>query len=167
MNAGLSGINKSTFVQFHKNPEEFIIKASELIQEQKATVIVEHITYNKLDSSYDTNLFTEAKLNGQLGRNAIHLNKHLFDYLIYDSKGEKDFASELDASEEVAVYVKLPNGFAIKTPVGNYNPDWAISFHKGKVKHIFFVAETKGDLSTLQFRNVESFIIHYAVILKL
>lgn len=158
----LSKIKKTTFDQFKKNPEEFIIKASELIKEQKSTVIIEHIAYNKLDSTYDASIFTEVKLNGQLGKNAIQLNKHLFDYLVYDSKTEKEFVEELDVQKEVAVYVKLPGGFSINTPVGDYNPDWAIAFHKDKVKHIFFIAETKGDLSTLQFRGVESLKIHCA-----
>jgi type III restriction enzyme len=158
----LSKIQKSTFDQFKKNPEEFIIKASEIIQEQKATIIIEHITYNKLEGAYDTSIFTDVKINGQLGKNAIQLNKHLFDYFVYGSTTEKDFAEELDKSGEVAVYVKLPGGFTIKTPVGNYNPDWAIAFHKVKVKHIYFIAETKGDLSTLQFREVESLKIHCA-----
>lgn len=161
----LTKIKKTTFNQFKKNPEEFIIKTSEVIQEQKATIIIEHITYNKLESTYDTKIFTEVKINGQLGKNAIQLNKHLFDYLVYDSKAEKEFVSELDVSDDIAVYVKLPkgkSGFTINTPVGDYSPDWAIAFHKGKVKHIYFIAETKGDLSTLQFREVESLKIHCA-----
>ncbi len=158
----LSKIQKMTFDQFRKNPEEFIIRASEIIKEQKSAVIIEHITYNKLDSTYDTSIFTETKLNGQLGKNAIQVNKHLYDYLVYDSNTERDFVKELDVQKEVAVYVKLPGGFSINTPVGDYNPDWAIAFHEGKVKHIFFIAETKGDLSTLQFREVESLKIHCA-----
>jgi type III restriction enzyme len=82
--------------------------------------------------------------------------------LLYDSTPERNFASELDSSTEVAVYVKLPSGFYINTPVGRYNPDWAIVFNEGKVKHIYFVAETKGDLSTLQLREIESLKIHCA-----
>ena len=148
-------INKVTFEQFHRNPEEFIIKASNIINEQKATVIIEHITYNKLEESYDTSIFTNATLKGKLGVNAMKVQRHLYDHIIYDSTKEMNFASELDKSEEVAVYVKLPSGFYINTPVGKYNPDWAIAFHDDKVKHIYFVAETKGDMSSMQFRKVE------------
>ncbi|WP_376770487.1 restriction endonuclease [Clostridium lacusfryxellense] len=158
----LRRIEKVTFEQFHRNPEEFIIKASNLINEQKATVIIEHITYNKLEEAYSTDIFTGPTFKGRLGVNAMQAEKHLYDHIIYDSKNEKKFATELDKWEEVAVYVKLPGGFYINTPVGKYNPDWAIAFHEGKVKHIYFVAETKGDLSSMQLRKVEELKIHCA-----
>jgi len=158
----LKRIEKITFEQFHRNPEEFIIKASNLINEQKATVIIEHITYNKLEEAYSTDIFTGPTFKGRLGVNAMQAEKHLYDHIIYDSKNEKKFATELDKWEEVAVYVKLPGGFYINTPVGKYNPDWAIAFHEGKVKHIYFVAETKGDLSSMQLRKVEELKIHCA-----
>lgn len=158
----LRGIEKLTFEQFHRNPEEFIIKASNLINEQKATVIIEHITYNKLEEAYSTDIFTSATLKGRLGVNAMQAERHLYDHIIYDSNNEKDFAAELDKCDEVAVYVKLPSGFYINTPVGKYNPDWAIAFHDGKVKHVYFVAETKGDLSSMQLRKVEELKIHCA-----
>ena len=158
----LRRINKVTFEQFHQNPEEFIIKASNLINEQKATVIIEHITYNKLEEKYSTSIFTNPTLKGRLGVNAMQASKHLYDHIIYDSNNEMKFASKLDKSEEVAVYVKLPRGFYINTPVGKYNPDWAIAFHEDKVKHIYFVAETKGDLSSMQLRKVEELKIYCA-----
>ena len=151
----LKGIEKVTFNQFKKNPEEFIIKASNIINEQKATVIIEHITYNRLEGRYTTNVFTETTLKGKLGVNAINTEKHLYDHLIYDSNVERDLAESLDKQNEIAVYIKLPSSFYINTPVGKYNPDWAIAFDEGKVKHIYFVAETKGDLSSLQMRKVE------------
>lgn len=88
--------------------------------------------------------------------------RHLYDHIIYDSTYEKGFAEQLDKSDEVAVYVKLPSGFYINTPVGKYNPDWAIAFHDGKVKHIYFVAETKGDLSSMQLRKIEEIKVHCA-----
>ncbi len=152
----------SVFNQFHSNPEDFLIKASRIINEQKATVIIEHITYNKLESFYDTSVFTEPTLKGQLGVNAIATRKHLYDHLLYDSANEKTFAEKVDTSGEVAVYVKLPNGFYINTPVGKYNPDWAIAFQENEVKHIYFVAETKGSLSTMQLRPAEEAKIHCA-----
>jgi len=151
----LKGIEKSVFEQFKNNPEEFIIKASNLINEQKATVIIQHITYDKMDAVYDTSIFTEPTMKGCLGINAMAAKKHLYDHILYDSANERDFAENLDTSEEVAVYVKLPNGFYITTPVGKYNPDWAIAFNEGKVKHIYFVAETKGSMSSMQLRMIE------------
>lgn len=151
----LQGIKPETFDQFKQNPEDFIIKASSLINDQKATAIIQHITYDLLDEAYDTDIFTDSTIKGQLGKNTIKTNKHLFDHLVYDSDNEKEFATELDASSEVAVYVKLPNSFFISTPVGRYNPDWAIAFYEGKVKHIYFVAETKGSMNSLQLREIE------------
>ena len=158
----LKGIEKAVFDQFKDNPEEFIIKASNLINEQKATVIIQHITYNKLDAVYDTTIFTEPTMKGRLGVNAMPANKHLYDHILYDSTNERDFAKELDVRNEVAVYVKLPKGFYISTPVGKYNPDWAIAFYEGKVKHIYFVAETKGSMSSMQLRMIEDAKIHCA-----
>lgn len=152
----LCGIHKPIFDQFQENPEEFIIKASRLINEQKATVIVEHITYNKLESRYETNIFTDNTMKGKLGMNACETHQHLYDHLIYDSTNERDFAQKLEASKDVSLYIKLPKGFFINTPVGNYNPDWAIAFHEGSVKHVYFVAETKGSMSTLELREIES-----------
>jgi type III restriction enzyme len=158
----LQGIKETVFNQFKENPEEFIIKVSNLINEQKATVIIEHITYNKLDESYDTAIFTEPTMKGQFGVNAVPAHKHLYDHVLYDSTNEKNFAEKIDSSAEVAVYVKLPSGFYINTPVGKYNPDWAISFHDENVKHIYFIAETKGSLSSLQLREIEESKIHCA-----
>jgi len=159
----LKGIKKTTFDQFRNNPEEFIIKASNLIDEQKATVIVEHIAYNLLENKYDTGIFTEPSLKkGTIGKNAIQARKSIYNYIISDSDIERKFAGEIDNDKNVAVYVKLPNGFYIDTPVGKYNPDWAIAFYEGSVKHIYFVAETKGDLSSLQLREIESLKIHCA-----
>ena len=152
----LKAINQPVFEQFKDNPEEFIIKASNIINQQKATAIVQHITYNKLDESYGTDIFTEPTIKGKLGINAIKVNKHLYDHLVYDSTNEKNFAEALDKEKNnVAVYVKLPNGFYINTPVGHYNPDWAIAFEEGSVKHIYFVAETKGNISSMELRKIE------------
>jgi len=160
----LRSIEKAVFEQFGNNPEEFIIRAANIINEQKATAIIEHITYDKLTSVFSTNIFTEPDLKkGALGENAIETKRHLYDYVIYDSTNERDFATELEAhSKEVEVYVKLPKGFYINTPVGKYNPDWAIEFYEGKVKHIYFVAETKGDMSSLELREIEKAKAHCA-----
>jgi len=158
----LKGIEKPIFDQFQNNPEDFIIKAAVLINEQKATVIIQHITYNKIEAVYDTSIFTEPTIKGSLKTNAMATQKHLYDYVIYDSTNERRFAEELESSEEVAVYVKLPAGFAIKTPVGEYRPDWAIAFNQDQVKHIYFVAETKGSMSSMQLRQIEAAKIHCA-----
>lgn len=158
----LQKIQPHVFAQFKDNPEEFILKAAKLINEQKATVIIEHITYHMLDSSYGNNIFTDPTIKGTLGKNAIKTKKHLYDNLVSDSNGERKFATELDNSESVAVYVKLPSGFFIPTPVGNYNPDWAIAFKENSVKHIYFVAETKGSMDTMELREIESSKIHCA-----
>jgi len=160
----LAGIEKAVFEQFGDNPEEFIIRAANIINEQKATAIIEHITYDKLTSVFNTNIFTEPDLKkGALGVNAIEAKRHLYDYVIYDSTNERDFAENLEAhSKEVEVYVKLPKGFYINTPVGKYNPDWAIAFYEGKVKHIYFVAETKGNMSSMELREIENAKVHCA-----
>lgn len=158
----LTGIEKPVFDQFKDNPEEFIIKAAGLINDEKATAVIQHITYDMLDEKYDTNIFTEPTMKGKLGTNVVKTKKHLYDYVLYDSANEKNFAQELDTNKDVAVYVKLPNGFYISTPVGKYNPDWAIAFYEGSVKHIYFVAETKGALSSLQLRDIEKAKIHCA-----
>lgn len=158
----LTGIEKTVFDQFKRNPEEFIIKAAGLINDEKATAIIQHITYNVLDERYDTDVFTAPAIKGTLDVNAMKTKKHLYDHIIYDSTNEQKFATELEASSEVAVYIKLPDKFYISTPVGKYNPDWAIAFYKGKVKHIYFIAETKGSMSSLQLRRIEESKIHCA-----
>lgn len=135
-----------TFMLFKKNPEEFIIKAARIINEQKATVIIECITYNRINEKYDNDIFTINNINGKLGENAISVKHSIYNYVITDSNVEKKFAKELDTSSEVCVYAKLPRGFFISTPVGDYNPDWAIVFNEGKVKNIYFIAETKGSM---------------------
>lgn len=158
----LQGIQPSVFNQFKDNPEEFIIKAAALINDEKATAIIEHITYDVMDEKYGTEVFTDPTIKGRLGVNAMKAKKHLYDHIVYDSTNEKDFATELDTNRDVAVYVKLPDGFYISTPVGHYNPDWAIAFYKGSVKHIYFVAETKGSMNSMQLRLIEESKIHCA-----
>ena len=140
----LQRIKPETFEQFKINPEEFIIKAATIINDEKATAIIEHITYDVMDDKYGADVFTDPTIKGRLGVNAMKAKKHLYDHIVYDSSNEQAFATELDTNTNVAVYVKLPDGFYISTPVGHYNPDWAIAFYEGTVKHIYFVAETKG-----------------------
>lgn len=150
----LRGINIATFSQYKRNPEDFILKATRLINEQKATVIVEHLAYDPIAESYSSDIFTKEKPKEDFSK-AFKANRHVYDYVFTDSKNEREFVTELDASTEVVVYAKLPRSFFIPTPVGNYNPDWAIAFEEGKVKHIYFIAETKGSMSSMDLRKIE------------
>ena len=158
----LQGIQPATFNQLKNNPEEFIIKVAGLINDEKATAIIEHITYDVLDDKYGTDVFTDPTIKGRLGVNVMKAKKHLYDHIVYDSSNEQAFATELDTNTNVAIYVKLPDGFYISTPVGHYNPDWAIAFYEGTVKHIYFVAETKGSMNSMQLRMIEESKIHCA-----
>ncbi len=158
----LQGIKESTFYQFKINPEDFIIKVSNLINEEKATVVIEHITYNKLEETYQTNIFTDPEIKTITINNSMPAEKNLYNYLVYDSNVEKKFGEDLDKNEDVSIYVKLPKGFYINTPVGHYNPDWAIAFNEGSVKHIYFVAETKGSMNSLQLKPIEQAKINCA-----
>lgn len=120
--------------------------------------IVEHISYDTIEGEYDSTIFTAEK-NTQSFDKAFLAKKAIQDYVFTDGSAEKSierkFAEDLDAAAEVCVYAKLPRTFQIPTPVGNYSPDWAIAFYEGTVKHIFFVAETKGTMETLNLRPIE------------
>lgn len=120
------------------------------------------VKYDLIGKLVDETGLTRKAIKGKLGVNAMKAKKHLYDHIVYDSTNERDFAEQLDISDEVAVYVKLPDGFYISTPVGHYNPDWAIAFYEGSVKHIYFVAETKGSMSSMQLRLIEESKIHCA-----
>ncbi len=151
----LSKINKDKFDMFNANPEEFISKVVKIIEEQKATTLVEHISYNITDGKYDSDIFTMQKTELEY-QGAQAATKHIFDRVFTDSNKEKDLAKAMDAADEVVVYAKLPRTFKIPTPVGDYSPDWAIAFKDDcGIKHIYFIAETKGDLSTLNLRPIE------------
>jgi type III restriction enzyme len=151
----LSGIQPAVFKQFKQNPEHFIAEASRLINEQKATIIIERLSYDSIAETHDIDIFTAGQSKQDFGKASEKLRNHIYDYVITDSKVEKEFVKELDTSAEVVVYAKLPRGFLIPTPVGDYNPDWAISFKEGSVKYIYFVAETKGSMSTMELRAIE------------
>ena len=154
----LKGIKPSTFAMYQSNPEEFITKVTRLIKEQKATMIVEHITYDTIEGSYDSSIFTAEK-HGLTMDKAYPAKKAIQDYVFTDGSAEKSverkFAESLDGADEVFIYAKLPRGFFIPTPVGHYSPDWAIVFHEGAVRHIYFVAETKGTMESLNLRPIE------------
>lgn len=155
----LKGIRLDKLYMFKNNPEEFITKVTKLIKEQKATTIVDHITYTEsAEEPYDNSIFTASK--GALDYEAaFKATKAVQDYVFTDGTAEQSverrFVKDLDSAAEVCVYAKLPKGFSIPTPVGNYSPDWAIAFHDGTVKHIFFIAETKGTMDSLDIRPIE------------
>ena len=150
-----SEVQVAVFEQFRQNPENFIAEASRLIAEQKAAMVIERLAYNEVDDRYDTDIFTANQTGQDFSRATEKLKNHVYDYAITDSEVERKFVKELDTSSEVVVYAKLPRGFLIPTPVGDYNPDWAISFEAGSVRHIYFVAETKGTMSSMKLREIE------------
>ena len=150
----LKGLEIPVFNQFRDNPEDFIAQSSRLIKEQKATMIIEHLSYDPINERYDSTIFATEKSSNDFSK-AFKANNHIYDYVFTDSKIERAFAEDLDTSAEVTVYAKLPRGFAIPTPVGDYNPDWAIAFVEGKVKHVYFIAETKGSMSSMELRKIE------------
>jgi type III restriction enzyme len=151
----LSGVQTAVFKQFKQNPEHFIAESSRLINEQKATIIIERLSYDNIAETHDIDIFTAGQSKQDFTKASEKLKNHIYDYVITDSKVEREFVKELDTSTEVIVYAKLPRGFLIPTPVGDYNPDWAISFREGSVKHIYFVAETKGSMSSMELRAIE------------
>ncbi|MEI7912597.1 MAG: DEAD/DEAH box helicase family protein [Verrucomicrobiota bacterium] len=157
----LAKLELPVFNQFKSNPEAFISRASTLIKEQKATMIIEHLAYDPIEETYDSLIFAVEKNKEDFSK-AFKAKNHIYDYVFTDSKVEREFAEELDTSTEVKVYAKLPRGFSIPTPVGDYNPDWAIAFDAGKVRHIYFVAETKGSMSSLELREIETARINCA-----
>ena len=150
----LQGLRPAKLALFRNNPEEFIRKVVQIIREQKATMIVDHIHYHLTDGTYESDIFTAAS-KAEFDK-AYQASKHVTDYVVSDSIGERNFAHDLDEANEVVVYAKLPRSFNIPTPVGNYAPDWAIAMQKGNVKHIFFIAETKGSLSSMQLNAIEN-----------
>ncbi len=151
----LKGMDAAVFAQFRTNPESFIAEAIRLINEQKATVIIEHLAYDPVEDKFELDIFTTRQTKQDFSKAGDKLQRHIYDYVLTDSKIERNFVKELDTAHEVVVYAKLPRGFLIPTPVGDYNPDWAIAFKDGAVKHIYFVAETKGSMSSMELREIE------------
>jgi type III restriction enzyme len=152
----LKGISVAVFAQFRTNPESFISEAIRLINEQKATMIIEHLAYDPVEDKFDLDIFTSGQTKQDFSKAGDKLNRHIYDYVITDSGIEREFVKELDTCTDVVVYAKLPRGFLIPTPVGDYNPDWAISFKEGAIKHVYFVAETKGSMSSMDLRPIEA-----------
>ncbi|MCT3076472.1 type III restriction-modification system endonuclease [Leuconostoc citreum] len=168
----LAGIDESQFSKYKSNPESFIAQVSNIINGVKAQNIVSHIIYNKLDEVWDEDaIFADGDIQGIIGKNVFDAKKHLYDRVRVDSKTEKRFASELDIQNDVEMYVKLPGGFYINTPVGKYNPDWAVVLNEPNQKHVYFIAETKGVSDSIQLTlkgvenaKIESAREHFKVI---
>lgn len=159
----LKGMNVAVFAQFKTNPESFIAEAIRLINEQKATVIIEHLAYDPVEEKFELDIFTAGQTKQDFSNAGDKLERHIYDYVLTDSNTERKFVKELDsAKSDVVVYAKLPKGFLIPTPVGDYNPDWAIAFKEGAVKHVYFVAETKGSMSSMDLREIEQIKIQCA-----
>ena len=158
----LNQIEPAVFEQFKKNPEHFISETSRIIAEQKAAMVIERLAYDEIDKRYDVDIFTANQTDQDFSRATAKLKNHVYEYAIADSDVERAFVTELDTSSEVVVYAKLPRGFLIPTPVGDYNPDWAISFRAGSVRYIYFVAETKGAMSSMKLREIEKIKIECA-----
>ncbi|WP_324742975.1 DEAD/DEAH box helicase family protein [Tsuneonella sp. CC-YZS046] len=158
----LGRIAPAVFEQFANNPEHFISEASRIIAEQKAAMVIERLAYDEVEERYDAGIFTANQTGQNFSRATGKLKNHIYDYAITDSDVEREFVQELDGSSEVVVYAKLPRGFLIPTPVGDYNPDWAISFRAGSVRHIYCVAETKGTMSSMRLREIEKIKIECA-----
>ena len=158
----LAGLVPGVYEQFSTNPEHFLAEAARLIKEQKGTQVIEQLSYDETERLYDVDIFTKDQTSQDFSKATERLKKHVYDYCITDSQTEKKFVQALDDADDVVVYAKIPKGFQIPTPVGDYNPDWAIAFQKGRVRHIYFVAETKGSLSSIQFRKLEEIKIKCA-----
>ena len=167
----LKSIDPVKLGMFTVNPEMFIARAATLINESKGSVVIEHISYNMLDDTFSDDIFTDAQGNCDPERLTRELHHSLYDYVACDSKTEQEFAESLDSAEDVSLFVKLPGEFSIDTPVGKYNPDWAIAFAEGSVRHVYLIAETKGSTSSLQLRPIEHAKIacarkHFATVSK-
>lgn len=156
----LKAIHEEKFLLVRKNPEAFIAKVSELINEVKASLIINNIVYHKTEERHEAaTVFTNDKT---ALRESEQLHKHIYDFLTTDSTIEANFAQELEAQNEVIVYAKLPRSFFVPTPVANYSPDWAIVIDKVAERHVYFVAETKGSDSDQDLREIERLKIHCA-----
>lgn len=156
----LKGISPKTFTYLQKNPEVFIAKSAELINEVKASLILNNITYYKTNESYDSAVVFSNDVS--VLRQEEKLKKHIYDYITTDSSVEQKFVTALETAEEIYIYAKLPRGFFIPTPVGKFSPDWAIVLNQKSVRYIYFVVETKGSDSTQDLREIEKLKIHCA-----
>ena len=142
---------------FKNNPQKFMDEVSEIIQRKMRYLIVDGIKYEKLgdEEYYAQELFEDEELHGYLSKNMLESNKSVYDYVVYDSDVESSFAQAMEKNARVKVYAKLPGWFTIDTPLGKYNPDWAVFIEKNNEEKLFFVFETKGSIISEDLRAKE------------
>ena len=152
----LTGINKLQY--FKVNPQKFIEAAIDILNNQMRLHIIDGIQYKKIENGdfYSQELFENEELFGYLKNNLKESNKSPYEYVVYDSKVESTMATKFEESENIPVYAKLPNWFKIDTPLGTYNPDWAILYKDEYEERLFFVVESKGSSSLLDLRPKEA-----------
>ncbi|MFA7220878.1 MAG: restriction endonuclease subunit R, partial [Synergistaceae bacterium] len=142
---------------FKNNPQKFMDEVSSIIQRKMNYLIVDGIKYEKLgdDEFYAQELFKNEELFGYLTKNMIESEKSVYEYVVYDSDVEEEFAKKLEGNNRIKVYAKLPSWFKIETPIGDYNPDWAVLVEKDNEEKLYFVIETKGKIEPEELRGRE------------
>ena len=148
---------------FLNNPEAFLEKAIELIRNNRHALAIDGISYIKLDGKeyYVQEIFDSSELIANLDHNAVAVNHSVYDYIVYDSSSvEKPFALALDNDPDVKMFFKIPDRFKIDTPIGTYNPDWAVHLTKNGEEKLYFILETKGSDNFLDLRTREQLKIH-------
>lgn len=142
---------------FRNNPQKFIEQVLEIIRRQMQLFIVDGIRYEKIgdDSYYCQELFEQPELVGYLSRNMVESEKSVYDHVVYDSDVEAAFAESFERNDEVKMYAKLPDRFRIDTPLGGYNPDWAVVVDRDGAERLYFVVESKGELFNDTYRPAE------------
>lgn len=149
--------------EFLNNPEAFLEKATEIIRDNRHALAIDGIRYIKLDGQeyYAQEIFDTAELIANLDRNAVKVEHSVYDYVVYDSSSvEKPFAVALDNDPDVKMFFKIPDRFKVETPIGTYNPDWAVYFVKSGEEKLYFILETKGSTSFMDLRTREQLKIH-------
>ncbi|MBP2257490.1 type III restriction-modification system endonuclease [Virgibacillus alimentarius] len=152
-------IKSERLKDFKKNPQAFMEAVMKIINREKRKLIIDGIKYERIGDHeyYEQSLFENEELVGYMKANAVQVDnaKSVYNYIKYDSETEKAFAEKLNNDEDVKLFIKLPGSFVIDTPLGNYNPDWAILIEKDGVEKLFFVIETKGstDQEDLRLRE--------------
>ncbi|MEC4103524.1 type III restriction-modification system endonuclease [Escherichia coli] len=152
-------INKSGRLEsFKNNPQKFIEQSANIIKSQMRLFIVDGIKYQKIgdDQFYAQELFQQNELFGYLKDNMVKVEKSVFDHVVYDSDIELEFASAFERNEDIKLYAKLPGWFKIDTPLGGYNPDWAVLIEKDGKEKLYFVVETKSTLFSVERRPEEN-----------
>jgi type III restriction enzyme len=147
-----------TLELFKRNPQKYMEEVAEIISSQMRLMIVDGIKYTKIGDSeyYAQELFESQELIGYLSKNLVESKKSLYEYVVCDSKNEESFAQSFENNSSVKLYAKLPNWFNIPTPLGSYNPDWAVLIEKDDQDKLYFVLETKGNILFEQLRPIEN-----------